>query len=63
MKAFFVGLISLLCLGLLLGLLVLSFPLIILTNLLLKLAVFCFFVIIFIWLVGKLVIFIWEKIK
>lgn len=62
MKAFAVGLLFLVAVGILAGLGVMLYPLIIVLGLFLRMLLSCAFVILSIWLLGKLIILIWERI-
>ena len=62
MKAFVIGLIFLIAVGILTGVAFLLYPLIIVLSLFLQILAALFFVIFSIWLLGKLIIFIWESI-
>jgi hypothetical protein len=63
MKAFLVGLIFLVAVGVLAGVGVLIFPLLLLLAWVLRL-ILCFgLVILAVWLLGKFIIWAWEKVK
>lgn len=61
MKAFLVGLIFLVAVGILTGIGVLLFPLLIVMGWFLRLALVFLLVIFAIWLLGKFIVFIWER--
>ena len=62
MKAFFIGLIFLIAVGILTGAAFLLYPLIIVLSFFLQILLALLFVIFSIWLLGKFIIFIWESI-
>jgi len=61
MKAFFIGLISLVAVALLAGIGIFLFPLIIVFSFFLKIVISLVFVVFAIWLLGKFIIFVWES--
>lgn len=61
MKAFAIGLIFLIAAGILAGIGILFYPLIIVMGFFLRIVFALLFVIFCIWLLGKLIIFAWEK--
>ena len=63
MKAFAIGLIFLIAAGILAGIGILLFPLIIVFGFFLRMVIALIFTIFCIWLLGKLVIFGWENIS
>ena len=63
MKAFFVGLIFLIAAGLLAGVGILLFPLLVVLAWFLRLIVISLLLIFAIWLLGRFIIFVWEMIK
>ncbi|OIO37423.1 MAG: hypothetical protein AUJ75_04250 [Candidatus Omnitrophica bacterium CG1_02_49_10] len=63
MKAFFVGLIFLMAVGLFTLLGFLLTPLLVLMAFSLRVMIYLFLVLFAIWLLGRLIIFAWEKIR
>jgi len=63
MKAFIVGLLFLLCLGILAGVGVLFFPLLLFLAFFLRIIIVIAFVLISIWLLGKFIIYVWERLR
>lgn len=63
MKAFFVGLISLIAVVILAGVGILFYPVFIVLGWALRIIIALVFVIFAIWLLGKLILFMWEKLK
>jgi len=63
MKAFLVGLIFLIAVGVLAGLGILLFPLLIALAWFLRFILISILLIFAIWLLGKMTIYFWEKIK
>lgn len=63
MKAFFVGLISLISVAILSGIGILLFPLFIVLGWALRIIISLAFAIFAVWLLGKFILFIWEKLK
>lgn len=61
MKAFFIGLVSLIAVSLLAGVAVFLFPLVIVFGFFLKIILSLIFFIFSIWLLGKFIIFVWES--
>jgi len=62
MKAFFIGLIFLMATGLLSGIGILLFPLVIVLGFFLRILLALIFVVFATWLLGKFIIFIWGVI-
>ncbi|HPN55779.1 MAG TPA: hypothetical protein PLD92_02930 [Candidatus Omnitrophota bacterium] len=60
MKAFGVGLISLIAVSILAGIGVLFYPLIMVLGFFLKITIALLFVVFSIWLLGKFIIIVWE---
>ncbi|MBW2046464.1 MAG: hypothetical protein JRI96_16560 [Deltaproteobacteria bacterium] len=63
MKAFFVGLISLIAASVLIGIGILLYPLSVALVWFLRFIVMFLIIILAIWLLGKLIISVWERIK
>jgi len=63
MRAFLIGLLFLFAVGLLSGIGILLFPLMIVLGFLLRFMLSVAFVIFSIWLLGKFIIFVWEAIS
>ncbi|MFH1245841.1 MAG: hypothetical protein V1662_05075 [Candidatus Omnitrophota bacterium] len=63
MKAFFVGLLFLLAVGVLSGLGILFFPFILVLSLALRVLIVIAFFVLAVWLVGKFIMFLWSKMK
>ena len=63
MKAFGIGLIFLIAVGILAIIAVLLYPLIVALGLFLEILIAIAFVIMSIWLLGKLIIFVWGKFR
>ena len=63
MKAFLVGFIFLVAVGMLSGVGLLLFPLVIVLGLFLRVIISFLFLLFSIWLLGKFIIFVWEKIS
>jgi len=61
MKAFAVGLISLIAVGILAAIGVLLYPFIVVAGFFLKILLALVFVLFAIWLLGKFIIFIWDQ--
>jgi len=62
-KAFFIGLLFIVAVGLLLGVGILLYPFFILTGFMLQILVWLFFIIFSVWLLGKFIIFVWGKLS
>jgi hypothetical protein len=63
MKAFFIGVLFLISVGIILGIGVLFFPLFVVLGLFFQCVIIIGFCIFVIWLLGKIVIFVWERLK
>lgn len=63
MKAFFIGLITIVAVVILAGIGVLLFPFLIVLGWILRLILSLALVIFAIWLLGKLVLIVWEKLR
>lgn len=63
MKAFLVGLIFLIAVGIFAGMAIVLYPFIIILGWLLRLAISFALLILAIWLLGKLIILVWEKLR
>ncbi len=63
MKAFLVGFIFLVAVGMLSGVGLLLFPLVIVLGFFLRVIITFLFLLFSIWLLGKFIIFVWEKIS
>jgi len=63
MKAFFVGLLFLVAVGVLSGIGVLLFPLLMVLALLARVIIVLALVVFAIWLLGKFILYVWQRLK
>ena len=63
MKAFFIGLVTIIAVAILAGIGVLLFPFLVVLSWILRLILSLALVIFAIWLLGKLVLIVWEKLR